>query len=402
MIIHFSTSVTGGAGSFASNIHLALLSQGAQSVLVNTEKSNSTFYASPKRSSFSVRRMYLTRRILTVLRLASPDYSLFGIEKAKFDIEYLKLSTQYEVSFIVVYWVSNFLNPKHIKEIVSTYKPKKVVFFCLDEAHLTSSCHYSGSCDFFKSGCKECKATENQVIKKIVRNRYQEKERMYEKVRPHFIFPSKSFENKFFASSFLNNATYEITPLPAVFKSEVREVETGPKENNLFRILIRSSRESRKGLSSFIRLLRQLHKVDKALLEKVHFVIIGDRYLLELEIDRYVSCEYKGFINREQLMDSYCSTDALCVTSLVDSGPIMINEAVALGNFVITTPVGVSSDLVDNTNGHIFSDFLDNVSVIEMRTALSSGFRFKMSPKFKQTNENLMFEEFSKNLFLQE
>lgn len=56
-------------------------------------------------------------------------------------------------------------------------------------------------------------------------------------------------------------------------------------------------------------------------------------------------------------MAAYLDVDAFIVTSREDGGPLMTNECVALGIFVISTPIGVARDLiVDGQNGLITRD----------------------------------------------
>jgi glycosyltransferase involved in cell wall biosynthesis len=64
-----------------------------------------------------------------------------------------------------------------------------------------------------------------------------------------------------------------------------------------------------------------------------------------------------GYVQRKELMSLYHNVDALIVTSREDTGPLMINECVALGIFVISTPIGVANDLIiEKQNGIITRD----------------------------------------------
>ena len=63
-----------------------------------------------------------------------------------------------EFDLIIVYYVSNFLSVKQIKEISQHYKAK-VAFYLMDMGPMTGGCHYAWNCTGYLEGCYACPIT---------------------------------------------------------------------------------------------------------------------------------------------------------------------------------------------------------------------------------------------------
>ncbi|GGI82058.1 hypothetical protein GCM10007966_08300 [Legionella impletisoli] len=165
-------------------------------------------------------------------------------------------------------------------------------------------------------------------------------------------------------SNILKGLTSKAIPLGAISLENKKKIGNkrlnylmNKSQKTSLTLLIRSSREHRKGCDLFLNALKILHDKFPKLRQHLRVISIGDNFINLANIDRFVNHQYKGYVDRKTLMCIYSEVDALLVTSREDAGPIMINESIALGVFVISTPVGVSEDLiVTNHNGIVTED----------------------------------------------
>ena len=72
------------------------------------------------------------------------------------------------------------------------------------------------------------------------------------------------------------------------------------------------------------------------------------------------------------------------MTSSEDSGPLMINECIALGTFVISTPVGISKDLITESNGIV----MKGISDLDIVNSIVILFGYNENKDFLHLREN--------------
>ena len=137
------------------------------------------------------------------------------------------------------------------------------------------------------------------------------------------------------------------------------------------------STDPRKGPDLAVNLLTELiSHVDSSIdSPEIHVKLIGDLSIFPDYQSDKLFIENLGFVNRDVLLNIYASSHILVITSLVDSGPLMFNEACMLGLSVISTPVGIVSDFLNLNLSHIYiSDSFDpaNFSDFTLRTIYST------------------------------
>ena len=98
------------------------------------------------------------------------------------------------------------------------------------------------------------------------------------------------------------------------------------------------------------------------------------------------------------MLSLYTNIDALVVSSREDGGPLMINECVAVGVFVISTPIGVASDLIiSNSIGTITKTISSKAIAEAILSFVIDGKNSRVLPYAKKT-DFLTFEGFSSSL----
>lgn len=364
-VAHFTTHISGGAGLYAYNIHRSLNGNNSISSRLYTREFSHDGYVcsfSPK-SKFKIRLESILRLTLDYLGIVLSKYAALDIFKSRVDIEEIINDLElYNPDVIVFYWVSNFISFNDMLRISKKFKKSSIVLVCLDEAYLGGGCHYNWSCQKYLNGCVDCPISNFNLVKSKFRQENKLRKSVLKEIDPLVLVPTSQYMECARKSTILSVVSnVRCIPLGAVTKEERESVsikrDNWPRKKKNIKLLVRSSSEKRKGCDLLLKALKALMNRKKNILTCFEFLIIGDDYLVKSGIGEYIKYEYLGFVDRKGLMQLYSEIDALCVSSLEDSGPIMINEAVSLGIYVLTTPVGVSSDLVNNDNGYVVKDF---------------------------------------------
>lgn len=388
-IIHFATEVSGGAGIFVKNIHNAMQGQGLPSFLITRERNDLASCATIKpltRVAGSLRARSLT--MLGKLSVINISYAMFGIEPSPVGLIHIQeaLGSRAPTAFIF-YWVSYFVNFESMLKLRQAYPKVPFVFVCMDDALLTGGCHYSWGCLGYQEDCSNCPATSLTFIKKRIEQGFRQRQALVSAINPIVIYPTTNMQQMGKKSAVLKNSRSSVIPLGAISNRELSSVmdleRSGRKDKKeKITLLIRSSSEYRKGCDLFVSALKVMSERLPDLRERLEVISIGDQTLTNAQIDKHVDHVAMGYVNREELMSIYQNTDVFLMTSREDGGPLMINECVALGIFVISTPIGVVKDLIiEKRNGFISLDvssdamchsltaFLDNYKTIRAEMA---------------------------------
>jgi len=368
-IIHFTTELSGGAGGFVLNLHKAMINSGRPSLVLCRERSNidGTVLLQPVSRLYGVLRSGILN-ILYRAKLLNSKYYMFGIEKCPVTINCIKkVLLNHEPKLFIFYWISYFIDFKTIKQLKEAYPNVPIIFNCLDESLITGGCHYSNGCIEFYDSCSNCPGTKVPLLQQLVERNFSNRQLLVKGIDPIIVYPSTNLSSMGAASSLLKELKSKVIPLGAVSQFEQKLLLSQSKYKNKFKsgkndkvtLLVRSSSDSRKGCSLFISSIKILHRSYPDLCQRIKVISIGDSTLSRSEINNLIDLEDHGYVERESLLHLYSIADALIVTSLEDSGPLMVNECIALGTFVISTPVGISNDLITESNGIVMKGISD-------------------------------------------
>lgn len=391
-VVHFATEISGGAGSFVKNIHIAMQDLGLPSLIITRERNdlkNAVTIKPITRVAGSLRARWLT--MLGKLGVVNTAYAMFGIERSPVGLSDIQhaFGSRTPTAFIF-YWVSYFVNFETILKLRQAYPKIPFVFVCLDEAFITGGCHYSCGCLGYQEACNNCPATSSTRIKKRIEQGFLQRQALVSAINPIVIYPTINIQQMGKKSAVLKNTRSSVIPLGAISNKELSLATDPVYQERLGRndkkekvtLLVRSSSEYRKGCDLFVSAIKTMNERMPDLRARLEVVSIGDETLLNAQIGKYVDHVAMGYVQRKELMSVYHNADAFIMTSREDGGPLMINECVALGIFVISTPVGVANDLIiEKQNGLITRDvssdaicealiaFLDNYKITRTEMA---------------------------------
>lgn len=400
-IVHFSTEISGGAGSYAKVIHETMLSKDIESVILTREKNNiQNSYTLKPFNKLNSRVRWWFKGISYKFQLDDGKYALFGIEKTPVTAsDITQVIERKTLRAFVFYWVSRFIDFKTIYHLRQAYPQLPFLFVCLDEAFLAGGCHYNWGCSQFEQQCNACPSTKSYLKRRKIRQELKKRVELISKIEPIVLYPTTVMRELGLSSEILKHQKSYVFPLGAISLNEKNLFQKGNQKNDKTKlsILIRSSTEYRKGCDLFYEAISKLRDNYPDLKERLEVISIGDKALEEAGLEQFVEYKNFGYVDRQTLLELYRSTDVFIVTSREDAGPLMTNESVAIGKFVISTPVGVAEDLInDGVNGlisnnisadaifHVLVKILENPSISEVTVT--------------QSEEKLTFEGYVENV----
>ena len=378
--VHFATELTGGAGNVVRNIHIAMQEMGLPSLVITREEndlSNSVTIKPLKRIAKAFRARWIT--FLGRIGVIQTSYLIFGIEKSPVGLSDVQLAigSRTPTTFIF-YWLSYFISFQTVLELRRAYPKVSFVFVCLDEAFLTGGCHYSNACVGYQQYCNNCPATSLMHLQNRIAQGFSRRKVIISTINPIVIYPTTNIQQMGKKSAVFKSIRSAVIPLGAISHSELSRAKNYKNlsysdknnKNTTVTLLIRSSSEYRKGCDLFISALKIMSEQIPDLRTRLQVISIGDDTLLDGKIDRYVKHTARGYVKRDELMLIYNTVNALIVTSREDGGPLMINECVALGVFVISTPIGVAKDLIEEKQNGLITREISREAIVESLTEL--------------------------------
>lgn len=384
-VVHFATELSGGAGSFVRHLHIAMQDLGLSSLVFTRERSDLRGVVTIKhitRIAGSLRARWLTT--LGKLGLINSSYAMFGIEKSPVGLSDIQhaIGSQTPTAFIF-YWISYFVNFETIFQLRQAYPKTPFVFVCTDEAFLTGGCHYSYGCLGYQKSCSNCPATSLTRLKNRIEQGFLQRQALISTINPIVIYPSTNIQQMGKKSAVFKKIRSEVIPLGAISNKELRLATNPSHREHLYQknkkekitLLIRSSSEYRKGCDLFASALQTTTEKMPDLRTRLKVISIGDEALMHAQIDKYVEHIAMGYVKREELMSIYHEVDAFIVTSREDGGPLMINECVALGIFVISTPIGVANDLIIEKKNGLITPNISSEAISDCLITLLSDYK---------------------------
>lgn len=404
-LVHLATELSGGAGSFVKHLHFAMQGAGQPSFVITREQGGLADAGVVKpitRVSGSLRAHKLN--LLGKLGVIDTSYAVFGIEKNPVDLDDIRraLGTRQPTAFIF-YWISYFVGFETILQLRRAYPQVPLLLLCTDEALLTGGCHYSHGCAGYQARCHGCPALALKSHQRKLEAAFLKRRELVESIDPLVVYPTTNIYEMGANSSAMKGARFQILPLGAISLAEVRQVldeagrqRAGRKPSTT--MLVRASTEFRKGSDLFASALGIMAARMPDLASRLRVISIGDDALVRAGIDRYVEHVPMGYIDRQALLSAYAQADVFVVSSREDGGPLMTNECSALGIHVISTPIGVARDLIDEGSGTITRDISAEALGDAMTAFLMKRERGDVQRQMAQRKRGLTFEGYIENL----
>lgn len=350
VVLHLTTLETGGAGQYTLNIHRHMLEDGYKSYVAVAGKKiiepngNSITILRKHKFLFNKLRRFLFRTYVKWFGKINPlycGYNLLERITCHSPIDLLSVM-QEKPDVIMVHWVSNFATAKYVNEL-QQLTGAKVYYWMIDEAILSGACHYPWDCEQYQDGCKDCPMTKSYLVKKAIHSNFEYK-RKYLVDDKKVILPTEFDRIRLDKSVLWKGCEWhkmieiidENIFYPAQDYNALRVKYKIPDGKRVIFFGCSDLREIRKGMQVLIQALNMIDRDDCV------YVVAGKSVLPNLK----QNVIHLGYIDIPTLAEIYRLSDCFICSSLEDSGPQMINQALMSGTPVIAFEMGVAMDLV--------------------------------------------------------
>ena len=281
--------------------------------------------------------------------------------------------------YIAVYWTSHFLASKTIRSLYQK-TGATIVFSFVDQQHMTGGCHYPVECVGYKNECLNCPALVSG--KKF--SHYQLKEKIRNLKDVPIIIIGTPFDCRVAiqeSSLFKGRKSFSRVRKPQVVfceKSSARKYFSIDEDSFVVFFGCSGLYEKRKGAYYAIESVKKLSQKQK----NVKLLFAGKYTENDVALFEGIDVIFAGFLKLDDMFKAFCASDCFLSTTIADSGPMMVNYAMALGIPVISFEIGIAESLViHKKTGYMakYKDIDDLCNGLEYIKSLSKDDRKLMS-----------------------
>lgn len=250
---------------------------------------------------------------------------------------------------ILLHWVSYFITPVIINEL-KKMTGAKVAWLMLDNSPITGGCHYPFKCVEYQFKCENCPLF--RIKNTLAQEHLSFKLKLLPKDLEFWGTSSDVLRAKKSALGKLRNARAMLFPINEslisnISKEESRMLLRLPMDRKIILIGCTDLNDIRKGGEYLLSTLILLRERYPEWYSNVSLLLVGDN-----QSESFGNIGYEvyalGRLSLSELMRAYNAADFFLSTSVEDSGPLMINQAIASGTPVVSFNIGVAEDLVFN------------------------------------------------------
>lgn len=265
-----------------------------------------------------------------------------------------KISKNYD-AVIISFW-QTLLSFETVSAIYDKLKCQ-IYFVCADYSPMTGGCHFPGECEKYTEGCGSCSALYFSMADTFTKFNMRYRKAIYDKIKP--IVWVNTYMSTIFCKSIL------LKDYPRI------EISYPLVDNNLFSP--NNFSESREGLNistdKFViffgcQYLHDKRKGVKYLLKALHIlystmtkeerndvlIMVAGGYFDLIKNQLEFENKYLGYVNLSELPKIYSTSNVFLCSSIIDAGPVMVNQAMSCGTPVVSFEVGTALDVVKNRN----------------------------------------------------
>ncbi|MBW7676620.1 glycosyltransferase [Chryseobacterium chendengshani] len=259
------------------------------------------------------------------------------------------------VEIIILYWINNTITTDDVRKLAKSTNAK-IYIYLMDEAFLTGGCFYFDSCENYIKGCGNCPAILwGKIHKDITYNNARKDRTNFNEINPTILCPSTQSlidsEKSYILQGFKKEKL--LIPLGDDYgirknKIEVRANFNIDHKGTLLFFGASSVSNERKGTKYLLEALSIVYEaLDEGERDNLKLVIAGNAGEMNLDTIKFESYVL-GYLSHNQLVDAYKMSDIFVSSSIIDMGPMMVNESIKSGLPVVCFDIGISKDLVIN------------------------------------------------------
>lgn len=252
---------------------------------------------------------------------------------------------------ILVLFMPGFLSFKNLFEFYSL-TGAKILLYPMDFAPLTGGCHWMWDCDRYKTGCGFCPAINSSNHHDVSYINIQFKKKYIDIIDIELLAGTTQIEELLRNSFLFKNHKIHYNPIMVntnVFmpleKQMVRKNLNIPLEKKII-FFGAVSHGKRKGFSELYSSLQHLsHQLSKEEIKNTHLLVAGANISSTI-VNLPFEFSFIGRLDQSELVKAFIASDIFVSSSILDAGPMMINQSIACGTPVVAFETGVALDLV--------------------------------------------------------
>ncbi|SMB89436.1 glycosyl transferase group 1 [Hymenobacter roseosalivarius DSM 11622] len=377
-IVVLSTNDFGGAGESAFRITRGLRDLGHQALLLVQHKLKSEDFVTqinekptpPQPLAVRIsRKVYdkvqqsvarLTDRELGPALRTDSDYYFFNTDEAigLRNITSLMEAIPFQPDLILVGWVSGFINTCNMQDL-GRVTQAPVYWITTDMAPLTGGCHYAWDCPGYTRDCANCPAILTEEFKQLARRNLALKTHHVQEGKIRVMAGSEWCRRQAAASTLFGHQL-NIPVLNGLIDQKVFNDRSRFIAKQVFGVATTDklvftgatfTHEKRKGIEYLVTALQQLYARLTTAEQTTTRILVAGNNVLENELIKQIPFGIVpiDFIKDDRLLSlAYQAADLFVCSSIEDSGPMMVNEALACGTPVVGFELGFVADIVEH------------------------------------------------------
>lgn len=370
-ILNLATYNYGGAGSASVVFNNFLNNAGHKSFLMVTDDkgktANTIVYDRRKNYlSYKVRKIKFNKDLKYWNRLCRKkgfkENIVYDDQKTFCTAKSILNQLGFLPDIIFLHWTHNFITPEIVADL-ERLTGAKIISLLMDNAPITGGCHYPFECEGYINGCEECPlfGKPTSFSAKILKR----KEKSYPKDMEFWATTSDCIRVKKSLLGKIRDVYPILFPIdeklfPNREKNDIRKEYNIANDRKLLLVGCTSfnAGDNRKGLEYLLSILILIKERAPELHKNITLIIVGNNDLGIFNKIGYDICQL-GFLPMNKLMEVYKMVDMFISTSIEDSGPLMVNQSIAVGTPVASFNIGVAEDLVVDKESGVKADLYD-------------------------------------------
>ncbi|MGG5208971.1 glycosyltransferase [Chryseobacterium sp. MIQD13] len=277
------------------------------------------------------------------------------------NVESLLKSVGFIPDYIFTGMTIDFLNSTDLANIHKATR-SKIYNITVDMNHFTGGCHFSWGCEGYMNSCDHCPAITDESQKQVAKDNLERKYENAQKADFQIIAgsgltleqagKSKIYRNQ--ETIYNINSLIDTTLLNDKNKSIAKNIFSLSDDNFYILTGAQNMEDPRKGFKYLIEALELLdQELPEDMKKKINLLVVSNS--INKEFDRVTFKKQKiDYIKDYRLLSLlYQATDVFINSSIEDSGPMMVSEALACGTPVVGFDTGVLTNMViDDYNGY--------------------------------------------------
>lgn len=331
------------------------------------------------------------------------EFGLFSYPVLGTDISDIRQVRESDI--IIIHWVqAGFFNLRSYARLADLGKPLIVVMH--DMWTFTGGCHYSFSCEKYKSGCFECQVFIRKKQNDLSVRGFERKKKLFSRYNNlFFVSPSNWLHNCAKESALLNNKP--VFHIPNIIDNKIFKLIEKKAARSLFNLnpddkIIAfgavSINDPFKGWN-YLQEALEIYK-QKSGSSGISVLIFGRVSNSQLKEKIPFNTKFTGFLKDEySLVMVYNAADVFVTPSLADNLPTTILESLSCGTPVVGFNTGGIPEMIEHKSNGYVARYKDSEDLAEgIRFCMESTIEGKLLPQFSKQTVLSKYQDLMKKL----